>query len=301
MNLSQCSQSFIAVVEEQSFSAAARKRFRSSPQISKEINWLEDELGVPLLVRTTRKLNLTEAGEQFYQYAKRSLNEYQEIKQMLHGNEIALAGKLTITMPVAFGEWVMIDMLTQFMVQHPNIELDLKLTNSFIDLIKEGIDLGLRTEHPSNASYHCELLTHVQRRIYCTKNYLKKYGEPKNPADLKNHFCLIHTSMTNPYRWGFKNNQSVLVKAKMQCNNIANLLHAAKNDLGFVYLSELQIKYHNQHNKTKLVSVLDDYIIPPTPVYLCYPKKAYLPQKLSYFIEYARSQFTSISKLQSSS
>jgi DNA-binding transcriptional LysR family regulator len=285
MNRLQCQNTFIRVVEKQSFSAAARTLFCSAPQVSKEISWLEDHLGVTLLSRTTRALQITEAGTLFYAFAKNQTYDFQNIKNTLHNKDTIPQGTLRMTMPTAFGENIMLPYIQSYLKNNAEVTLDLKLSNRFYDLHQDDIDLAIRTQHPGNKHYACIPFMTVQRRVFGSKAYFEKHGTPECPNDLLSHQILLHGELDNPYRWVFKDNEAVTLKPRLLCNSVVSLIHAAAKNLGVLYLSELQVIYHHIPAIKHLVSVLDDYALAPTQIYLCYKKQAVLPKKIEAFID----------------
>jgi DNA-binding transcriptional LysR family regulator len=135
---------FVCVVETESFTAAAKRLEVSVAHISRQVNQLEDRLGAKLLYRTTRKLRLTEVGEVYYQHARKILDDMQAAERAVMEMEGKPTGKLRITAPVYYGEYFLAPLVNDFLLQYPQLDLELKLTNETVDLVKEGYDLAIR-------------------------------------------------------------------------------------------------------------------------------------------------------------
>lgn len=288
MDLNQCIKTFVEVIEQNGFAAAARKRHRSAPQISKEISWLEDELKVQLLTRTTRKLSLTEAGEKFYRYAKHALGDYQTIKNELQDQQHKIAGPLSISLPVALGETIMSKLATAFLQQYPEIELTWELSNRFVDLHAEKIDIAIRADPSANLAYQFVPLMKATRHVYGSPEYFEKYGIPTTPDDLKHHNCLLHNEQLTPNQWPFKNNQLVIVKGNYKTNNCINLVNAAVTGIGLIYLSHHNVADKAQAKNPQLISVLCDYAKEAKSLEICYIKQDFVPKKIQAFIDFSR-------------
>lgn len=283
MNLTKCMQSFVRVVDHDGFAAAARSLHRSAPQISKEISWLEQELAVQLLIRTTRSLKLTEQGQQFYHYAKQSLQQYQEIKENLQTESAQISGQLAFTLAASLAEHWLLQPLTTFACKHPSIQLHIMTTHRFVDLITEQVDIGLRTI-TTNPAYQQHHFMDIQRGIFASPDYLEKYGTPKKPDDLNAHHAILYGEISQPNLWQFNNNQTIHVKMSHQCNNSPLLIHMAMQGLGCIRTGCYQVM--NQLKNGSLIEVLKDYAPKATGLYLVYPKQDFIPAKTQAFIDF---------------
>lgn len=287
MDLYRCLRTFKDVVDLNSFAQAARKRYRPASQLSKEIAWLEAELNCQLLIRTTRKLSLTEEGERCYQYAVKALTDFQDIKASLQNND-DVSGELRISVPVAFGESIIANMITPFMLQYPKIKMDVCFENNFVDLIDHNIDIALRTEQKNQQIYHYQFFMSSQRMIYVAPSCIEQYGEITKPSDLENYPCLLHSQMIPPGRWNFKNGESVNVQERYRCNNVTSLVKAAAAGLGCIYMSSHQVQLVSYLHNGDLKPVLTEYVPNATKLYFCTVKQMYVPKKITAFIEFAQ-------------
>lgn len=291
MDLYRCLKSFKTIVDNKSMTAAAKRQFRPKSQLSKELTWLEDMLESQLLIRTTRKLTLTESGAEVYEYATQALDDFQQLKNQLHSDQVQLSGKLSVTAPIAFTESRLTEAFNKFMLAYPQIKLEVNFTNSHIDLIGERIDIGVRTANTQelqNNSYDYQFLLESQRKIFVSPECIAQFGKPKHPHDLEKYPCLTHSDLDNPRRWIFKDDLSVIVQQRYACNNVKSLIDAAAAGLGVVYLSShhYQIQPHLQNNM--LAPILEEHMPSPKSIYFCIPKQAYTPKKISLFIKFIR-------------
>lgn len=285
MDIYQALKSYVSVIENNSFAAAAKALYRSPSQISKEVSWLEQHLGVTLIHRTTRKLSLSEEGQQFYQYAKESLFSFTDIKQQLQKSIKTPSGKLNITMPTAFGSNIMREIIVDYVKKYPDVNVNVHMSNEHVDLDESRFDLAIRTKQQPNDLYHMEPFIKVQRKVFASRKLLDQYGEPKNLKELASIPALIHSDMLSPYRWRFKQGQSVVMRPAMICNNLTTLLAGCINGIGCLYVSELQVKYSFLKGANNLKPILEKYWSEPLDLYFCYKKSDHIHKKIKLFIE----------------
>lgn len=287
MDLHHCLNTFVTVVEEESFARAAKCLYRSAPQISKEIKWLEGRLGVQLLNRTTRALHVTESGHQCYAYAKRSLDGLREFKERLIEHESVVAGHLRVTASVGFGEGVLVPVITQFMSAYPGVTLEVNFTNSTLDLVNENYDIGIRAGHPSNDGMISEQLYESSRAVFAAPAYLDRQGMPEHPQDLIDHHCLMHMAVAASSRWLFKGGESIPIKPYYLCNSVVSLVNATCAGLGCVYLSRFHVE--SALASGDLVEVLEAYRVRPIPLYICRPRRDPVPKRVNAFIDFIQA------------
>ncbi|VVD33113.1 LysR family transcriptional regulator [Paraburkholderia dioscoreae] len=174
------------------------------PAVSKAIAQLEEWLGVKLLLRTTRTLTPTEAGNSFYQRAKRAVEETDEAVLAARGTAVGLSGKLRVSAAVCFARLHIVPRLPVFLDEHPNLELELVLDDRNIDLVEEGIDVALRMGVLADSNMTARRIAEARRRVIATPAYFSRYGIPKAPADLLAHKCLIYTRDGGGEDWKFR-------------------------------------------------------------------------------------------------
>jgi len=280
-----CVKTFIRIVDQGSFVSAARERYSSPSAVSKQLSWLEDNLNVQLLQRSTRHLQLTSAGTQFYQQAKVWVEQFDAMKQDISGLSEEVAGTLNIAAPgpSLFTQCFVTPVVIKFMQKYPNIKANIALSNRYVNLADEGFDVAYRAAYDPDPNYICEHLMTSKRVIVATPKYLKQHGTPKKPQDIKQHACLVHTEINY---WQFKDTK-IKVSGVFTANDTVSLKKAALAHLGLLCMSE----YHflDELKQKKLITVLDDYQPKPIQIYLQYPKFNIMPIKLRKFIQFVLS------------
>ena len=187
---------FARVVEERSFSGAARKLGMSKSAVSKHVTKLEDNLGIRLLNRTTRRLSLTDAGSTFYQHCARVAEEIETAEHALTDLRGTPRGTLRISAPLTFGQMYLPQLVTEFMEKYPGLHVDIHLADHMVDLVAEGIDMALRITRLKDSSLIARKLADFRGHVVASPGYLAEHGEPKTPQDLLEHrtICLLYTS-----------------------------------------------------------------------------------------------------------
>ncbi len=177
-------RSFIAVIETGSFNLAALRLDTSTATISRRVSALEKLLGVKLLNRTTRQIDLTEAGQLFYHDVINILHALEEAEEKLqHGREM-VSGNLRIAAPLSFGVQCVAPVLPDFMQRYPKLKVQLQLEDRFIDLVAEGVDVALRIGRLKDSTLVATPITSIPKIFCASVDYLRQYGEPKKPEDL---------------------------------------------------------------------------------------------------------------------
>src|SRR5438132_9400162 len=183
---------FVRVVETGSFSAAARVLNVGQPAVSKAVARLEDRLGVRLLIRSTRGLSPTEAGQNFYDRARRALEEADEADLAARGAGASLTGRLRISAAVTFARLHIVPRLPNFLAAHPGLTMDVVLDDRVIDLVEEGVDVALRMGSLGNSSLTARKLASSPRYVLGAPSYFARSGEPATPAELIGHAAVIY-------------------------------------------------------------------------------------------------------------
>lgn len=281
---------FAVVVEENSFSEAAKKTGLSKTVVSKKVSALEKGLGTQLLYRTTRKLNLTDAGRLLYKHAKGINQQAQEAFFAINELSKDISGHITMSVPTISGELLLADLIAAFCKMHPKITIELRLENKLVDLVDEGVDLAIRTAELENSSLIAVPLLESNWVVCASPNYLKSSSKLNNINDLKHHNCLCYDLQTNgSNEWRFIVNgihESILVKGSMSSNNALSLKKAALNDIGLIYVPKCSI--YNELQNGSLVSVLNNVKARSLGVFAVYPYTRYKPEKITLLIEHIK-------------
>lgn len=278
---------FVCVVETESFTAAAKRLEVSVAHISRQVNQLEDRLGAKLLYRTTRKLRLTEVGEVYYQHARKILDDMQAAERAVMEMEGKPTGKLRITAPVYYGEYFLAPLVNDFLLQYPQLDLELKLTNETVDLVKEGYDLAIRLGTLDSSSLMCRKLARRTQYLCASPAYLATHGTPQTLADLANHRCL-GGSLDH---WRFLENGKLRnwrVGSAWSCNSGLALKDAALKGLGIVQLPDYYVQAALAQGS--LVSLLESQRLPDDGVWVVYPQNRHLSPKVRLLVDFLVAQ-----------
>ena len=277
---------FVQVVDEGSFSRVAEKMSLTNSVVSKRIARLEENLNAQLLYRSTRKLSVTDAGRTLYNKAKIAKSAFQEAENAVTGYSEDMKGNIRITMPVVSAHLVLSESFAEFCKQHPEISVDLQITNRLVDLIEEGFDLAIRTAELEDSSLIAKRLIDSQWVICATPDYLKQYGTPQTPEELESHECLVYkfdntsNSVWPLYIDGTK--QLMPVYGRFHSNHLSAIKQAILSDLGIAFLP--QVLVYEEMQKNTLTQILQRFTRKRLGLYAVYPKARQPDQKLKLLV-----------------
>jgi DNA-binding transcriptional LysR family regulator len=279
-------QVFLAVANQGAFGAAARQLNLSPSVVTRLVAELEAELGVQLLVRTTRKVALTQAGRQFLVKSKEALNLLQQAEAFVRAEQNSLAGDLRVNAPLSFGLHFMATVAGQFRAQHPQVKLKLSLTDSFIDILTADVDMALRiSEPPKDKSTIWRKICPVPRVAVASPHYLAERGTPREPKDLRDHMCLGYGNLAGGQNWVFTSQQGVKQViapiCNIECDNGEVLADLAAKGEGITILPKFIVKNHLDQKKLKVV--LTTWTLPAIWLTAYYPPYVKLPAKVAAF------------------
>jgi len=288
---------FVLVVEAKSFNKAAAVADISTPALSKRITKLETDLGVQLLYRTTRRLSLTEAGQKLYLRAKDIHKQVNDALGEASGYSQNLSGHIRISVPTISGELFLTQCIAEFCQLHPEISVDVRSENEFVDLVKEGIDLAIRTGVMEDSSLIAKPLLTSHWVVCCSPQYIEKYGEPKCPEELNHHNCLAYTYQNQgAYEWRFNHEKEevvVKVQGNFATNNAQSLRKAALAGYGIAYIPKCSV--YEDLQKGNLQILLPDHQPRSLGVYAIYPYTRHLPNKIKLLIEHIKQGYEKLS------
>ncbi|WP_073603917.1 LysR family transcriptional regulator [Vibrio aerogenes] len=274
---------FIAVAEAESFTLAATRLSTSVANISRRVAALESRLAVRLLLRTTRQVSLTEAGQLYYQQCKPLLEGLEQAEMNVTSMQQNPAGRLRVTVPVTYGERIIAPIMQDFLEQYPQLELELNLTNQRLDLIEQGIDLAIRLGVLADSSLKARKLCSRKLYVCASPVYLEKYGAPHTLKELSGHQCLLGT---NDY-WRFKENHTIRspgIHGTLRCNSGVVLLSAALRGMGLIQLPDYYVS--SALASGELIEVLSRYRDDREGVWALYPQNRFLSPKVRLLIDY---------------
>jgi DNA-binding transcriptional LysR family regulator len=275
---------FVKVVEEGGFTAAARALELPKSSVSRSVALFEEELGVLLLRRSTRKVELTEAGRLFYDAASRALAGLEDARATVSDLQGSLRGTVRITAPSDAGVWILGPIVARFVEQNPCVHIDVLLTSRVVDLLAEGVDFALRASKITDTSLIARRLAPRDAALYAAPRYLERHPAPSRPAELSAHDCVIFRADHGRAEWllsGPAGDEAVEVRGRVTADDFVFVHQATVCGLGI----GLMPKFLAQPSvaRGELVSVLPSYLGFRGVWHLVYPSARYLPRRAVAF------------------
>jgi DNA-binding transcriptional LysR family regulator len=265
-------ETFVRVVDTGSFSATARIQNMGQPAVSKMIAQLEDWLGVRLLLRSTQGLTPTEAGQNFYARARRTIEEADEAVLAARGTAAGLSGRVRISAAVCFARLHIVPRLPQFLAEHPDVEVDMLLEDRNVDLVEEGVDLALRMGQQTDPAMTMRKIAERPRRVIATPDYFARHGRPESPAALLGHQAVIYTRDQGGEAYTFSRGteeMSVNLSGRVRISATEGLRAAVFSGIGLAISSGFAFGPELQSGQ--VVTALDDWSLPAIQLFAVYP------------------------------
>jgi DNA-binding transcriptional LysR family regulator len=282
-------EAFVQVAQKGSLTAAAAGEGVTPAIIGRRLDALEDRLGVRLLVRTTRKLTLTQEGEAFLEDCQRILTDLANAEAALSLGSARASGHLKVTAPAGFGRKHVAPLLMAFLRANPEVSASLDLSDRSVDLINEGFDCAVRLGGLVDSSLVAVRLGEMKRVVVGSPAYFQRRGVPRGLADLADHDCL---ALPNQAGWNFQEaGRLVLFKppGRFACNDGAVLHEWALAGMGLAWRSLWEVG--DDLRWGRLVSVLDDYATPPVGIHAVFPQRRHLPLRVRRFIDMLKETY----------
>lgn len=279
---------FARVVEAGSFTAAARLLAMPKTTVSRRIAALEREVGVRLLQRTTRSLNLTDAGRLYYEQSSQGLRTIEEANLRLAQARAEPSGTIRISAPVGFGGHFLIRAVVDFLAMYPKTNVELRLTDDRLNLVEDGIDLAFRTGLLQDSTLIARKLGSTHRLLCASPDYLARHGMPENLAELAHHQCVIAGPSASGAHWvldGPRGEETVVVAGRFAANEMQAVVAAALAGFGIAQLP--QAIAEGLINDGRLQRVLKAYTTPAGGLHVLYPSSRHLSPLVKAFIELA--------------
>ena len=280
-------QVFVAVVRYGSFTGAARQLELTTAAVSRRVKALESRLGVRLLNRTTRRLSLTDAGQQYYEDMRRLLLELQQTEERIAGLASEPAGFLRITAPLSFGMRYLGEVIAGLHARYPAIRIELTLDDSLRDIVSSGFDAAIRIGKLQDSTLVARRLGSFRQLVCASPGYLAHHGEPRTPQELAGHECLYYTNLDSPHSWLFGSGGkrfAVSTSGVFGANNGDVLCDAAVHGMGVVYLPAFIADGYLADGR--LVSILNGSVDrTPLEMYALYPTRSFMPAALKLFLQ----------------
>ena len=297
-------RTFVRVVESGSFSAVAAELRATQSAVSKQVAALEKALGAKLLVRTTRSLALTKEGERYFEQTRRLVAEITEAESDLIKGEGQLRGWIRVAASVGFGRLKLMPLMKSFMAAHPDVKIDLRLHDGFIDLVEQGIDVSVRIGDLPDSGLIARRIGTSHRMLLAHRDYLRSLPNgvhtPVNPEDLQAHECIVYTGMSNSNLWIFtagagtseteRTTRSIRVEGHIQTNSSEVQRSAVATGMGIGYaptwLFDVELA------SGEVVRLMPDWESPQSPIHLVSPPERKHSAKVRAFVEHISAALT---------
>ncbi|MCP2091523.1 UNVERIFIED_ORG: DNA-binding transcriptional LysR family regulator [Paraburkholderia sediminicola] len=279
---------FVATVDAHNFTAAAKRLALSKQFVSRRVMALEEALGVQLLIRNTRKLAVTELGQEFYERARRILGEVEDAEQAMSLRRAGPRGLLRVSAPMSFGMMHLSPLVASFLREHADVRFDMELSDRTVDVVGEGFDMAIRIGALPDSTLIAQKLVDVRMVVCCSPGYVRRRGAPVVPADLARHSCLLY-GHGGVVSWDFVVDgvsKGVEVSGPLRANNGELVRDAAVAGLGIVRLPDFIVA--EAVGSGLLVTVLEEFLPSAATVYAVYPQHRQSSVSIRVFVEFLR-------------
>ncbi|MFL9910156.1 LysR family transcriptional regulator [Paraburkholderia sp. RL17-337-BIB-A] len=279
---------FVATVDARNFTAAAKRLALSKQFVSRRVMALEEALGVQLLIRNTRKLAVTELGQEFYERAKRILSEVEDAEQAMSLRRAGPRGLLRVSAPMSFGMMHLSPLVANFLREHGDVRFDMELSDRTVDVVGEGFDMAIRIGTLPDSTLIAQKLVDVRMVACCSPGYVRRRGAPRHPAELARHSCLLY-GHGGVVSWDFVVDgvsKGFEVEGPLRANNGELIRDAAVAGLGIVRLPDFIVS--DALSGGQLVTVLEEFLPMPVTVYAVYPQHRQSSVAVRVFVEFLR-------------
>lgn len=284
-------QTFVAIVDSGTLSKAAGVLGSSLPSTVRTLATLEADLGVRLLNRTTRRLSLTDEGRMYLASCRDILGAIDQAEHRLRARREEPSGRLTMTAPVLFGQRHVAPAVIPFLERFPKVQCRLLLLDRVVNLLEEGVDVGIRIGHLDDSNLIAQQVSRVSRVVVASPAYLERRGIPQKLADLAQENC-IRFSGSGRTTWLFQERgreQRIAIGGNLECNHGAPAIDACVAGLGVGQFLRYQVA--SQLAGGQLQEILHAYKVPPLPISVVYPHAGLLPSRISAFVDWIKTEF----------
>ena len=277
---------YVAVAEEESFAGGARRLGMSPPAVTRAIAALEKRLGVSLLTRTTRFVRATDAGQRYLEHARRILAEADEADEAVAGVNSAPRGQLAVTAPVLFGRMFVMPSIVDYLRHFPDMAISAVFLDRVVNLLEEGMDVGVRIGELPDSSMRAVTVGHVRRVVCAAPDYLKKHGVPRTPSEISEHTVIAASPVSPSVDWKFadgKKTTSVKLTPRLTVTNNESAIVAAAQGFGLTRLLSYQVAAFLASGQLK--AVLGDYEPPRLPIHVLHSEGRQASAKVRTFVD----------------
>lgn len=286
-------RTFINVARQQSFTAGAKQLGISTKLASKYVRHLEERLGAQLFYRTTRSVRLTETGSAYYDRCVSLLDQLDELENLVQERQSTLAGSIRITASTGFGSHELVDAILPFQLAHPDVSIDLHLSDQNISIVDQGFDLAIRFGALENSSLIARKLMNMRIVVFASPDYLKQYGEPTDPEGLSSHNCLVRGNSIDYKQWHFTiegKKVSFPVSGSFSVNSPRAIAKMAVAGLGIGMGPMYIVKELAESGELKLL--FEDQESTEIGLYAVYPPNRHLTARIRALIDHLVLMFS---------
>ena len=283
-------QTFVAIADQGSLTAAARLLDSSLPAVVRSLAALEAHLSVRLARRTTRRVALTDEGRRYLETCRLVLSTVEAGESALASDADEPAGSLTITAPVLFGQMYVAPAVTRFVRRYPKMQVRVLLFDRVVNLLEEGIDVGIRIGKLEDSSLVAQTVFSVRRMVVASPGFVHAVGLPRHPRDLLGANCIRFSGSSGPW-WTFHEGRrsfSVPVTGNLEFNHVGPALDACVEGLGFGMFISYQVA--EPLKRGTLLPLLEAFEPPPRPISIVYPHARLLPGRTRAFVEWMKEE-----------
>lgn len=286
-------ETFVTVVNAGSFSGAARRLKLGQPAVSKSIAQLEEHLGARLLLRSTRGLTPTDAGQRFYEHARRAIDEADQAEQVVRESSDGLSGRLRISAAVTFARLHVLPALKIFLDQHPKLSVDIILDDRSIDLLEQGVDVALRMGTLDDSTMTARRILRGRRLVVGTPRYFAEAGIPMTPAELSRHQAVVYSLRGGGESWSFSSSDgsevAVTVSGRVAVSAAEGVRTAVLGHMGLAVASEWMFSPELADGTVQ--AVLTQWTLPPIDVWAVFPSGRMATSKARAFVAFVEQLF----------
>lgn len=275
-------QSFVEVARCGSFTKAANNLELSRLQVTRHVQDIEQWLSLRLFHRTTRKVSLTNQGEEALAYCNQILSSVSDLQSRAHSHNNELVGTIRVAAPIGLGQNMLFDAIEEFVAMHPSTQFQLVLSDSLSQLVDERVDIALRYTHQPDEQLIARKLMFINTVMCASPEYLNNKGDITTPQDLSQHNCLLHTGSTTWHILGENSDEKISVKGNISANDMTVLCKAAIKGIG---VANLPCDLAQEYLKTtQLIKVLPNYSTPGSHLWAVYLSRNYQQNLVRAFI-----------------
>ena len=286
-------ESFVAVAQKGSLTAAALAEGVAPAVVGRRIDALEERLGVKLLLRTTRRITLTHEGSAFLEDCQRLLADLGNAEASVTAGGVKASGHLRVTAPAGFGRRHVAPLVPGFLARHAEVSLSLNLSDRVVDIVNEGFDCAIRVGDLPDSSLVSVRLADNRRLCVAAPAYLAAHGTPASPAELTRHQCLTLSSDASQTRgWAFAVDGAIShlrPSGRVDCSDGQVLHDWCVQGLGIAWRSTWEVE--GDIAAGRLVPVLEDFAAPPNGIYAVFPQRKHLPLRVRLWIDWVRERY----------